>query len=128
MQVPLQITFRHMEPSSAVEARIRERCHKLEQFAEHVTCCRVTIEALHKPHQKDGLYKITIDIALPGEKQVASHHLDQHHAHEDVYVAIRDAFDAARRQLEDYVRRRRADIKPHASNSARPNHGTLSAR
>ena len=128
MQVPLQITFRHMEPSSAVEARIRERCHKLEQFAEHVTSCRITIEAPHKHHHKGGLYHVTIDITLPGEKQMASRHLDQHHDHEDVYVAIRDAFEAARHQLEDYVRRRRADIKPQASNSARPNHGTLSAR
>ena len=128
MQVPLLITFRHMEPSSAVEARIRERCHKLEQFAEHVTCCRITIEAPHMPHHKDGLYMVTIDITLPVEKQGVSRHLDQHHTHEDVYVAIRDAFDAARRQLEDYVRRRRADIKPHASNSARPNRGALSAR
>jgi len=128
MQVPLQITFRHMEPSSAVEASIRERCHKLEQFAEHVICCRITIEAPRKPHQKDGLYNVTIDMTLPGEKQTASCHLDQHHDHEDVYVAIRDAFDTARCQLEDYVRQRRADIKPHASNSARPNHGTLSAR
>ena len=128
MQVPLQITFRHMERSSAVEARIRERCHRLEQFAEHVTCCRVTIEAPHKPRHKDGLYKVTIDITLPGEKRVASRHLDQHHAHEDVYVAIRDAFDTARHQLEDYVRRRRAASKPQASNSARPNRGTLSAR
>jgi len=128
MQVPLQITFRHMEPSNAVEARIRERCHKLEQYAEHVICCRVTIEAPRRPHHKDGLYTVTIDITLPGEKQMASRHLDQHHEHEDVYVAIRDAFEAARRQLEDYVRRRRTDTKPHASNSARPNHGTLSAR
>ena len=127
MQVPLQITFRHMERSSAVEARIRERCHRLEQFAEHITSCRITLEAPHKPRHKDGLYKVTIDITLPGEKRVASRHLDQHHAHEDVYVAIRDAFDTARHQLEDYVRRRRAAIKPHASDSAQPNRGILSA-
>jgi ribosome-associated translation inhibitor RaiA len=116
-----------MEQSSAVETRIRERCHRLEQFAEHVTSCRIIIEAPLKPRHKDGLYKVTIDITLPGEKQEASRHLDQHHAHEDVYVAIRDAFDAARHQLEDYVRRRRAAIKPHASNSTRPNRETLSA-
>lgn len=128
MQVPLQITFRYMERSSAVEAKIRERCHRLEQFAEHVTSCRVTLEAPHKPRHNDGLYKVKIDITLPGEEQVASRHLDQHHAHEDIYVAIRDAFDAARRQLEDYVRRRRADIKPQATNSAQSNRGTLSAR
>jgi ribosomal subunit interface protein len=128
MQVPLQITFRHMEPSNAVEARIRERCHKLEQFAEHVTSCRVTIEAPHKHHHKGSLYQVTIDITLPGEELVASRHSDILHAHEDVYVAIRDAFDAARRQLEDYVRRQRADIKLHTPLSPRPNRGALSTR
>lgn len=115
MQVPLQITFRHMEPSNAVEAGIRERCHKLEQFAEYITSCRITVEAPHKHHHKGNLYTVKIDITLPGEQLVASRHPNQHHAHEDVYVAIRDAFDAARRQLEDYVRRRRADIKMHVA-------------
>ena len=51
MQVPLQITFRHMEPSNAVEAIIREQCHKLEQFAEHITCCRITIDAPSGHHR-----------------------------------------------------------------------------
>ena len=111
MQVPLQIKFQHMEPSAAIEARIRERCHKLQRFAEHVTSCRVTIHAPHKHQKKAGLYRVIIDITLPGEEVVVSHHSDQHHAHENVYVAMRDAFDAAQYQLEDYARRRRAYMK-----------------
>ncbi|MDR4499341.1 MAG: HPF/RaiA family ribosome-associated protein [Candidatus Scalindua sp.] len=113
MQLPLQITFRGMEPSDAVEANVREKAEKLERFAEHITSCRVIVEAPHKHQQKGLLYSVKVDITLPGKEIVATRHPDEHHAHEDIYVAIRDAFNAAGRQLEDYVRRRRAEVKTH---------------
>ena len=113
MQIPLQITFRNMEHSDAVEAKIREKAAKLEKFAEHMTSCRVIIEAPHQHHHQGQLFNVKIDITLPGKEIIADRHPDQHHAHEDAYVAIRDAFDAARRQLEDYVRQRRRDVKHH---------------
>ena len=121
MQIPLQITFRHMEESPALEAKIREKASKLEHFAEHITSCRVVIEAPHQHHHQGKLYSVKIDITLPNKEIVVNRHPEQHHAHEDVYVALRDAFDAARRQLEDYVRRRRGDIKTHATLP----HGTI---
>jgi len=104
-----------MEPSHAVEAIIRERCHKLEQYGEHITCFRITIDAPSGPHQHDGLYTVTIDLTLSDEGLIVSRRPEQHHAHEDIYVAIRDGVDAARRQLEDYARRQRAEIKLHTS-------------
>ena len=113
MQIPLQITFRNMEHSDAVEAKIREKSAKLEKFAEHMTSCRVIIDAPHQHHHKGQLFSVKIDITLPGKEIIADRHPGQHHAHEDAYVAIRDAFDAARRQLEDYVRQRRGDVKHH---------------
>ena len=108
MQVPLQIKFRFMEPIAFLEARVRERCHKLQRFAEYVTSCRVIIEAQHGQQRKDKLYRVIIDITLPGEEIITSHYPAQDQAHENVNVAIRDAFDAARHQLEAYARRRRA--------------------
>lgn len=113
MQSLLQITWRNLEPSDAVEAAVREKAKKLERFAEHITSCRVTIEIPHKHHHQGNIYHVKIDITLPGAEILANHHSDKHHAHEDVYVAIRDAFDAARRQLEDYVRKRRGKTKTH---------------
>lgn len=113
MQIPLQITFKNLEPSEFIEANVREKAEKLERFAEHITSCRVVIETPHRHHHKGNLYHVRIDITLPGEEIVTSRHPDKHHAHEDVYVAIRDAFDATRRQLEDYVRRRRGKVKAH---------------
>jgi len=115
MQLPLQITWRNLEASDAVESTVREKAQKLERFAEHITSCRVIIEAPHKHHHQGNIYHVRIDITLPGTEILASKHSDKHHAHEDVYVAIRDAFDAAQRQLEDYVRKRRGDTKTHES-------------
>ena len=111
MQVPLQIKYRYMEPSAIIDARIKERCHKLQRFAEYVTSCRVIIDAQHVHQHKAVLYRVNIDINLPDEEIITSHYPDQDQAHANVNVAIRDAFDVARCELEDYVRRRRADIK-----------------
>ena len=113
MQIPLQITFKNMEPSPAVEAAIREKAAKLEHFADAITSCRVTVEAPHQHHHKGNLYSIKVDVTLPGKEIVTTRNPSQHHAHEDVYVAIRDAFDIARRQLEDYTRQRRGEVKTH---------------
>lgn len=122
MQNSLQITFRGMEQSDAVESRIRAKMAGLERFARDITSCRVTVEAPHQHHHKGGLYCVRIDLRLPSGEIVVNRENHQDHAHEDVYVAIRDAFDAAGRQLEDYVRRQRGDVKSHEV----PPHGKVS--
>jgi ribosomal subunit interface protein len=113
MQLPLEITFRNMERSEALENKVRERAEKLDRFADHIMSCRVVVEAPHKHHQKGNLYHVRIDITVPGKEIVVSREPDQHHAHEDANVAVRDAFDAARRQLEDYVGHHRGNVKAH---------------
>ncbi len=109
MKVVLQVTFRDMPRSDAVEAEIRRRAEKLEEFCDRIMSCRVTVEtpAAHKHQGK--LFSVHVDVKVPGE-EIAS---TRRHEHEDVYVAIRDAFDAVRRRLEDYVRRSRGDTKRH---------------
>lgn len=109
--IPLEITFRNLESSAAVEARIRERADKLEKFCDRVMRCRVMVEAPHKHHHKGNLYHVRIDVTVPGEEIVVKRSPDEHHAHEDIYVAIRDAFNSVSRQLEDYMRRRRGEVK-----------------
>ena len=116
MQIPLQITFRDMEPSEAVEARIREKAAKLDHFFDHVMACRVMVESPHGHHHQGRLYHVRIDVTVPdGELLVTHEHHHKDHSHEDVYVAIRDAFDAMKRQLEDYARKRRGKVKKHES-------------
>ena len=114
MQIPLQITFRDMEPSEAVEARIREKTAKLEQFYDRITSCRVIVESPHGHHHQGRLFQIHIDLGVPdGELVVSQAHHHKDHSHEDVYVALRDAFNAAQRQLQSHVAMRRGHIKQH---------------
>lgn len=123
MQLPLQVTFRNMEPSEAIEAKIHERAARLERFAQHIMSCRVVIEAPHKHHHQGKIFHVRIDTKVPGDELVVSRDPGEHHSHEDVYVAIRDAFDAMQRQLEDFVRRQRGDTKVHET----PPHGHIAA-
>ncbi len=113
MHIPLQIIFHNMEPSDAVEANIKEKAAKLERFSDKITSCRVTVEAPHKHHHKGNIYHIAVDIVVPDAEVVVSRSPQDNHAHEDIYVAIRDSFKSARRQLEDYELKRRGKIKRH---------------
>ena len=121
MEVPLQISFRDMDPSPAIEARIREKAAKLEHYSERIVSCRVVVEARHRHQRKGKLYNVRIDLRAPREELLVGHAGRLDHAHEDVYVAIRDAFDAVTRQLEDHARRFRGDVKTHAV----PDHGRV---
>jgi ribosomal subunit interface protein len=115
MQVPLQISFRNMDPSPAVEAIVREKAAKLDRFFERIVSCDVTIEAPHRHHHKGKRYKVRIDVGMPGNDVHVNQEGPKNQAHDDVYVAIRDAFDAAVRQLEDHARKLRGDVKSRAS-------------
>src|SRR3989337_265897 len=121
MPIPLQISFRNMDPSPAVEERIRKKAAKLERFHDRIIGCTVVIEAPHRHGHKGKLYNVRVDISVPGKDVVVGHTGPLNHAHEDVYVAIRDAFNAAGRQLEDHVRRMRGDVKAHFA----PVHGKV---
>lgn len=113
MKIPLQINFRHMDPSDAFEKKIREKAQKLDQFSDHIMSCRVTVDLEHKHHKQGNLFSIKLDITVPGKEIVIDRRPDKHHAHEDPYVTLRDSFDAAKRQLEDYVRKLRGKVKVH---------------
>ncbi len=126
MVLPVQITFRNMEASPAVEARIREEAAKLETFYDRIISCRVMMEIPHHHHQNGNLFHIRIDLGVPGAEVVVRHEPSLHSSiqqldeevrakaretqtpHKDAYVAIRDAFKAARRRVQDHVERERA--------------------
>ena len=121
MQRPLEIRFRQMDASPAIEARIREKAAELERFSDRITGCRVTVEkAQHRHHQGD-LFRVRVEIDAPGKELAVTRTGPEDHAHEDVYVALRDAFRAAVRQLEDHVRVRGGKVKAHEV----PLHGTV---
>lgn len=111
----LQITFRDVEPSAAVEAAIRGHMAELDRFYDRIVSRRVVIEMPHRHQHQGRLYAVRIDLHVPGREIVIGRTPSEHHAHEDVYVALRDAFEATKRQLEDHARRERGDTKHHAS-------------
>ena len=113
MQIPLEVTFHNMDRSEAIEAGVREKAAKLERFFDRIIGCRVVVEAPHRHQRKGKLYSVKIDISVPGKEIVVNRHGSKNHAHEDVHVAIRDAFNAAVRQLEDHSRKVRGEVKTH---------------
>lgn len=112
MKIPLQVTFRDMSPSESVEIRVREKADKLGRFHDRIVNCRVVIEMPQRHKHQGKLHSVRIDLSVPGAELVANHAQD-----EDVYVAVRNAFNAITRQLEDYMRRQRGEIKTHMANT-----------
>lgn len=120
-----------MNHSEAVAARIQEEADKLDQYFDRIMSCRVVVEAPHRHHRRGDAFHIRIELGVPGRELVASHepvahtgmkpehgeerktHSESEGPHQDVYVAIRDAFKAVRRQLQDYVHGLRREVKTH---------------
>jgi ribosomal subunit interface protein len=123
MQLPIQITFRNMAASAAMETKIREKAAKLDQVYDRIMSCRVMVECSHRHHQQGNVYHVTVDVTVPDGELVASREPGQDHSYEDAYVAIRDAFNAARRQLQNYAARRQRNVKTHAV----PPHGHIAS-
>ncbi len=115
MRPSLQITFRNTLQSETVERAIRERAESLGRYCGRIEGCRVLLEERHRRHQQGNLYHLRVCVAVPGDEIVVTREPRLHHAHEDVYVTIRDAFNAVRRRLEDRERRHRHQVKTHDS-------------
>jgi len=101
-----------MEGSEAVETAVKEKAKKLEHYNSHITACRVVIEKSHAHHQQGNLFHVRIDLTVPQGELVANRDTDDH-SHEDVYVAIRDAFAAAKKQMDRHMDKLRGDVKNH---------------
>lgn len=106
MKLPLQITFRDIPHSEALEDKVRAKAAKLDRFCDRITGCRVVLSAPHRHHQSGNLYNVRIELSVPGDEIVVTREPHQHQAHEELGIAIRDAFNAAQRQLQSYTRRR----------------------
>ncbi len=107
MTLPLQVTFRNIPASDAIEAQITEKASKLGKFHEHIMSCRVVVDSTQRRHRRGKLFGLRMDITVPGRE------IAVREENEDVYVAIRDGFDAAVRILEERRRRQRGVVKTH---------------
>lgn len=109
MKLPLQVTFRDMAALPSLEGEIGKRAAKLEQFVPDLISCHVVVEASANRHHVGHRYAVKIDVRVPGEEVFAG----ERQAHEVIEIAVREAFEAVTRRLEDYARRRRGQVKHH---------------
>jgi ribosomal subunit interface protein len=107
MQTPIQITYRGLSPSDAIEQNIQKRAARLERFRPGITACHVTVELPHQHHHQGNLYRVHVDLHVPGGGLVVTRGDTANPAYEDAHVVIRDAFDAAERRLEERQQRTR---------------------
>ena len=103
-----QITYRGMEHSPTLDARIRELCNKLEQFHPKITSCHVVVDEQDRHKNKGNLFEVRVDIHVPGREIVATKQ-----QHEDPFAAATDAFQVMERQLEEDIRKQRGEVKRH---------------
>lgn len=139
MKLPLQITYRNLTPSDALDEMIHARAAKLDTYQGAIMRCHVLVELLHQHHEHGNRVEVRIDLTVPGEEIVVTHEPGRHQAlregeadqmtkadeldrvHTHAEVAVREAFDIARRRLQDYTRRHRGDVKSHEA----PSHGRV---
>lgn len=111
MTIPVKITFRHMETSAAVETRVHELAGHLGVFSDRILACKVVVDSPHRHHHQGKVFAVKVQLELPGEDVVVDMERPQRDGHEDVYVVLRDAFDAAKRQLQQRMSTLRGDTK-----------------
>lgn len=108
MKIPFEITVRDIEMTPAIEDRIHQKVEKLSQYYPRIEICKIVVESAQKKKHQGNLYNVNIEINVPGKLLTVNKQPD-----EDLYVAIRDAFQAMYRQLETYAQKQRGEIKNH---------------
>jgi ribosomal subunit interface protein len=107
----IQVTFRDMPVSDAVEARCWKEAEALERYFDRIVSCHVTIAESHRRRRQGNLFDVRINLSIPGRELVVNRQAAEHQVDEDLDIALREAFDRMRRQLQDHVRRMRGQVK-----------------
>jgi ribosomal subunit interface protein len=108
--LPLEITIRDIENTAAIDTKIRKKAEKLQLLYDRITYCRVVVETPQKNKHQGKEFQVNIEVDVPGKVLVVN---NNSHRNEDLYVAIRDSFNAMKRQLEDHAQRIRGNKKTH---------------
>jgi len=127
----VQTTFRHLPSSPAVTARVEAEVRKLQRYHDGIISCHVVIIAPHRHHRLGHRYAVHVELGVPGDRLVIAHEHsarprveagakieksdETEAANKDLYNVIREVFDATRRRLQEYARRRRGEVKRHVT-------------
>jgi ribosomal subunit interface protein len=115
MQTPLRIRFQGLDPSEALEEAARKGIEKLEQFFDRIIGCEIAVERVTHRHRKGDHFLVRITLSVPGESLTVGHDSQAREPNKDVYLAMRDAFRQARRQLGVHAQKREDRVKAHAA-------------
>lgn len=102
MEKPIQVTFKNLDHSQAVETKVIEHVQKLEKYCDRIISCQVVIDCPHNNHNKGKHYLVHIDINVPGKELIIGRDPAKHSDFEDLDLAISQAFQAATRQVKEY--------------------------
>lgn len=104
-----QIVFHNIEQTDAITEAVQKRIHKLQRFCDQILTGRVVLDSPHNNHHKGKVYSVSLEIHASSMEVRVNQDQHDNHAHEDLYVAIRDAFNVAERQLRSVDKKHRAD-------------------
>ena len=114
MQIPPEITYRNIDKTDNIDSLVREKIAKLEQFCDYITSCRVVLEKAHDHPSSGSPYKVSIDITIPHGREIAvNQNPDEGKQYPPLEAVIRDAFEAARRQLVSITTEQKGERKIH---------------
>lgn len=113
MKLPLEIVFRNVTRTSDIEDRIRTKAAKLDRMFDRITGCRVVVEAPHKHQTKGNTYHVAVELTVPDDRIVVNRD-PQNHGHQELGIALRDAFSAAQRKLGAYAKKRNGASTSHS--------------
>lgn len=109
MKLPFELRQKNVSLPPAMAQEIEERAQRLDRFFDRVMRCRVTLEGPSQ-HHRQGLWNVRIDITVPGARIVV-----QKAQSGVLELALKEAFDAVGRRLEEFVHRMRGFVKVHAA-------------
>ncbi len=104
---PLKVSFRQMKSSEAIERRIYQEAEKLDKLFDRIHSCDVVVSIPHRAHSQGKIFHINISLSVPGKVLAVTHEPEENHAHEDAFVAVRDAFRSMEHELSHYANKRK---------------------
>ena len=124
MGLPVSVTFHRVDSSTWIEADVRKRATRLEMYCRLLRSCRIVIDVPHRHHQHGNRFRLHIELVVPDEAIAVTRDAPLTAPARDLALVIREAFDVARRRLQDYTRRHRLDVKQHSLRAAGPRRPT----
>ena len=114
MQIPLEISYRDIPKTDELDNLIREKAEKLDQVCDHINSCRIAVEKAHENPSHGSPYRVRIDMTVPpGHELVVSKNPSEGNQYTPLETIVRDAFEAARRQLIELNDRQQGEVKQH---------------